>query len=137
MQKKSTTIIAESGLDVKDKSNLDSFSEKTIKQFNVDLEKIKFDHLKPIVKDWYPEIIKTIFNLISKDLDYNFDKKSKTFTVIFNSNDDCINFYNTFNRNVHKGLNKFLLDKGENVKHYNRILVFETKQENQILQIRF
>ena len=133
-----TTITVQDGLKIKDQNNFTNHAEKTFNNFNVDLNKIKFDHLKSIKKDWYFPIFEETINLMSiKPINKSINKKEKTLICVFENKEDNYLFLKEFQKLMYQGINKFLVENDYNIKEYNRILVFEMKQEELTLSIRF
>lgn len=135
---KQVTISTEDNLSITDKTNFKSITEKTFDKFNVDLEKVKFNGLKAIQKEWYSNIVEIAINSIKEKPNYyKFNKESNSFICNFNSQKENEIFLKEFQKYIYKATNKFLEDKNLNIKHYNRILIFETQQNELTLNIRF
>ena len=135
---KNVTISAQDSISIKDKTNFKSMAEETFNKFNIDLDKVKFDSLKAVQKKWYPEIIEIVISFIKDEpIDYKYNNQSNSFSCNFNNEEENKIFLKEFQKNIYKSTNKFLEDKELNIKHYNRILVFETHQEELTINIRF
>lgn len=114
---------------------MNTIFESTIKKFNIP-EPAKDIYLKSIVKNWYKPIIKNnILKNPVKPININYDQS--TISIEFQNNQLLSEFVINFNKNIHKSINEYIVELGEDPKKYNRILVIESKIDNNNLFFYF
>lgn len=83
--------------------------------------------LKSIPKDWFYEVM--ILNLEKTKLKFlhvDTNKSTKTINLYFLNDNERDNYYNEMYKSFLTTLNQYIKDKEENIKDYNRNIIFTT-----------
>jgi len=144
---KNITITNIDEVHLSDKANMGSskkrpkmIHEQLFDQYGIDPTEIykRTGLLKTIPPEWIPEII--IMNIKSCKIPMihqNINLKDRIFSFGFETPEACEEFYKEFISNMNLSINKFLTEKSENPKKFNRIIVTETKIDNIQITIQY
>lgn len=143
---KKTTLEIQDNIKLADQSNLDPprkkvelLHEKLFKQYNIDPNKISADRkIQNIPKDWIPNIIETCIELVG--IEYSrkeYENSEKIYNIYFENKQIANNFYEAFNSNIFKAINKYIMSLELNPVDYMRSLVFDVVIGEISVHIRF
>lgn len=122
--------------------------EQLFEQYGIDQKKIyeRTGLLKTIPPDWIPEILLlNITKCKTPKIHQSANPHDRVITIGFENIDQCKKFYGEtdngttgeFTLNLGKSINELLTSKGENPKHYNRIIVTESSSDGLQVTIRY
>ena len=133
----SITQVESTGVDEKIGNRKKSIHEELFKEYNIDVTK-KTEPLRPIPMSWVQEIIE--FNISSIDIkpsNKNKNTNNRVFTLIFQSNEEALNFEKEFQKNMFSSINNFIESKDQNPKLYNRNVITTTEIDGLQLKISY
>ena len=153
---KNITVTSIDGVNISDKSNMESnsgkktkmFHEQAFEHYGVDPKKVfeRTGLLKTIPLEWISEIIISNINNCKTPRSYqNINQEDRSITIGFETIDLCKKFYgdpynnipSEFNNNMIKSINDFLTHKSKDPKQYNRIIVIESVSDGLQVTIRY
>ena len=142
MERRSTTIIVEDPINIKDKHTQKTkmIHDELFERYEINQEELfkKTGALKTIPPGWIPEIIN--INIGSVQIPrtyYNPDKIGRSFTLAFDTSELCEKFYEKFNKNMPYSINSYITSQKQDPVKFNRIIIIETGIDGAKLTIRY
>jgi len=116
-------------------------TEQVFNDMNINEENLKesYSESKKILpKEWYYDIIKKcIDNIDINTENVNVNKKESKIQIQFEDPDTTQKFEKAFHSNIMPSITKYIDEKGENPKHYQRSMILETSIDGVSFNIYF
>jgi hypothetical protein len=118
------------------------FEDKLYEKYDLNPEKVLNEsgpiELKPIPKEWYPNLISELLSAYGiNNSNYIINKNEKQINVFFSTSEEAFEFEKTFMPSFMKFVNKYITNQNMNPKDFNRSLVLESKINDKTFQINY